>query len=411
MVELGWILLVLVWVAWVTQAVLSALMAHKLCRRLGHARRDKFEAYRPTVAVIVPFKGVEPGIEQHLENLCTQAYPDYHLLLVVEAEDDPAVPLLRAVQERFADQRIQLLVAGEAPDTRGQKVHNQLCALRHLLAADLGEEVWVFADSDAAPGPRWLGDLVGPLQQVDRNGATTGYRWLVPSPDASGRVTLASRLASIMNSSAVGFLGRDAFTHAWGGSMAVRRATAVELDYPGLLENTLSDDYMLSRMVKATDTRIRFVPFCLVASPCEFTWGSLYSFAQRQYRITKVYMPWLYYGALMLPALYVGGFISAWAALLTLRGPLCWLAAVPIAAVVASDIARGAIRQRVVRRAFGEETLQNFGDTFILDRWLAPLWMALHGVFMLSAFFGRTIAWRGKTYRMDAPDQTHRLRG
>ena len=79
MPEVGSILLVLLWLAWVTQAVLSALMAHKMFRRLGHKRRVAFEEYRPKVAVIVPFKGTEPGLEQHLERLCTQEYPAYLL--------------------------------------------------------------------------------------------------------------------------------------------------------------------------------------------------------------------------------------------------------------------------------------------------------------------------------------------
>jgi len=61
-------------------------------------------------------------------------------------------------------------------------------------------------------------------------------------------------------------------------------------------QNALSDDYVLAHVVKKVQKKkIQFVPSCVVASDANFNWGSLFEFAVRQYRITKVCEPivWL----------------------------------------------------------------------------------------------------------------------
>ena len=405
-------MLLLLWLGWSAQALIAALMAHKLCRLIRRDNRQRYEAkyqYAPRVALIVPFKGEEPGLAEHLDRLCSQRYDDAIFLFIVESEQDPAVPVLRAAMERHDPRQVTLLVAGESPDTRGQKVHNQLCAMEHLQASDHGETIWVFADSDAAVGEHWLSELVMPLCR-EPIGVTTGYRWLVPQADATGRVPLAARLASIVNASAVGFMVRERFALAWGGSMAIRRELALELDYPGLLENSLSDDYMMSHMIHQSGKRIYFVPRCLVASPCDLNWQGLCDFARRQYLITKVYMPWLYYGALMLPTLYVAGLLTAITVLLLADGPMRIAAAVALVWVIIMDLWRSRRRATLIGRALGEDVLQRMKSTLLLDRLATPMWMALHGGLMFTAFFGRTITWRGKTYRMNGRTATQRLR-
>lgn len=407
-----WIIAVGLWVLWVAQAVISALMMHKLYRRLLPARTTRYDNFQPHIAVIVPFKGLEPGLEDHVRRLCAQRYRNYRLLFVVEDDQDPAARLLGQIAAEPGHPPIAVLSAGQAPPTRGQKVHNQLCAIEHLRQADYGESVWVFADSDAAPGEHWLFDLAGPLERPE-TGCSTGYRWLIPQPNANGRVHPGSRFASIFNASATGFLVRERFVYAWGGSMAIRRDDALAWDYPGRLAQTLSDDYMMSRMLGEQNLRIYFVPKCLVASPVAMDWHGLAHFARRQYRITKVYAPRLYYAALWLPVLYIAGWLTAAAAVIggLAIGDIGWWAAglAAIGLVVGGDQIRAAYRRRVVQQAFGPQMARQLADTLAWDRWATPLWMAVNGVLLWSCLLGRTINWRGKWYRMDSPTQTRRI--
>lgn len=408
------LLYLLLWLAWGTQAVLSAVQVRKYSRRFGKPAREEYERYRPPAVVIVPFKGVDTALEQNVQQLFEQDYPQYRLLFVVESEGDPAYPVLRDVIAARTDRRVDLLVAGLAAATQGQKTHNQIFAIEHIEKQNEGEEAWVFADSDAAPGPQWLGSLVGPLVQTQRTAVTTGYRWLVPEKDEHGRSSIWSRLGSVMNSSVACFMGRDEFTEAWGGSMAVRVETARRGDLIGTWRNALTDDFSISEMARRLGLRVYFVPHCLVAAPVDFTLGSLVNFGHRQYLLARVYVPRLYWSALGLLSLYVAGLVSAVFVLvkelLTRPEANVWLFPVMVMLVVAAaEQVRATLRRRVIRTAFGDEMLERLRTTLLLDRWATPVWMTLHWLIVVRAGIGRTMRWRGTLYKLRGPKDVERL--
>ncbi len=416
------LILMVLWFLWVLQAMFSAMRVRKFRRLYDKPPREAFDRYRPTAVVVVPFKGLDHHMAQHVAGLFEQDYPEYELLLVVDAPADPAYAVLVEAVERYGPDRAQVLVAGPAGPDEGQKIHNQLFAIDHLLARQQrGEplpEAWVFADSDAVPGPGWLASLVGPLVQDKITGVTTGYRWLIPivrdTADLPGRASVWSHLASVMNSSVACLLGRDKVNHAWGGSMAVKASTALRGDLHGRLVGALCDDYQFSRMSRDLGLRVYFVPRCLVATPVDFDWRGLVNFVHRQYLLTRVYAPRLFVMGLILPGLYAAGCFSAWGWVLVgvLSGAKVstWLwPACAIAAVFVANQLRAGFRQQAVTQAFGQPVLKKLGWTLQLDRWGTTLWMTLHGLLILRAAFGRNMRWRGITYRLWAPQRVKRL--
>ncbi len=64
------------------------------------------------------------------------------------------------------------------------------------------------------------------------------------------------------------------------------------------------------------ERQIYFVPSCLVPTPAAFSSASLWNFAHRQYLITRVYMPSLYFYALTAMTVFMAGFITSWTYLL-----------------------------------------------------------------------------------------------
>ncbi|MCC6682191.1 MAG: hypothetical protein IT445_14920 [Phycisphaeraceae bacterium] len=406
-------ILAMVWTAWAAAAILSAISVRKFARRYEHGQREVFESFRPKAAVIVPFKGMDIDLEMAVDRLCNQEYPDYQLLCVVESADDPAYPLLQRELAKHAHRRSQLLIAGPAARNEGQKVHNLIFAIEHLMKTDDGEEVWAFADSDALPGTKWLAQLVGPLGQHWITGVTTGYRWFT----APGSGPLANRvwssLASVINSSIACFTGYDRYNHAWGGSMAMRRFTAIDGELLERLRGSLSDDYQITHLCRAVGLRIYFVPRCLVASSVDFNARSLFTFAQRQYVITRCYAPRLYYPALLLLSLHVLGPFTAAAALIggLIAGETgLWILALiaMVTAFIANQV-RSSYRGRVVRNAFGPDMPGRLKLALRMDRWLTPLWMSAHLLLMLSGLLTRDIAWRGRRYRIHGPQQVEQL--
>jgi len=410
-----WIAAHLVWFAWLLQAVLSMSLAIKFARIVARPVRQMQRDHLPPAVVIVPFKGVEPAMADNLDALCMLDYPRYELLLVVESSDDPAVALLEQAIARHPDRPARIVVAGRADAHTGQKVHNLLAAL-DAAGPRPDHHALVFADSDAVPGPCWLADLVTPLVYIRHYAVTTGYRWLVPRPGpGQTRPSIWSHLASILNSSAAMFYARRAYSHAWGGSMAMLAGTAREGDLRGLWRGALSDDYQATRLAKQLGRQVYFVPTCLVASPVSLPADTFFNFARRQYIITRTHMPQLYWIALGFQALYVLGGASAWAAAVGLAfvdvGGLWhwWGPAAVIGAVLVANQIRAAFRRRVLRLRFDRRVTDPLVPTRWIDGTLTGVWSAVHLAAILTALTSRTIVWRGIGYRIDGPQSIRRL--
>jgi len=269
-------------------ALIAALRFTHYALRPNPPRQTR---YQPKAAVIVPCRGLEHDFEENIRAILSQDYRDYEILFVTESENDPAHGALSRLlkQSRRAAPATWMVVAGEAKN-QGQKVHNLCVAIDTLNSIDRRVEVLVFADSDARPARNWLADLVAPLGDK-RIGATTGYRWYLPSTDRRNPArSFASALLSVWNASALAFLGeRSGF--AWGGSMAIRRENFDKLGVKKRWQGAASDDYVLTSAIHDHGQRIKFVPQCLVASHSEMTVKGLLEFTTRQMRITRVYSP------------------------------------------------------------------------------------------------------------------------
>lgn len=406
---LGWTLLALC-TAWGAQAVLAVIAQRKLAKRAGLPQTQRYAFYRPDAVLIVPFKGVEPALKGNLHGLFTQDYGDYRLLLIVESESDPAYPLLREAIEQHPNRRAEVLFAGVASPNEGQKVHNLIAALQKLQRDNAGEVVWVFADSDAVPGPNWMGGLVGPLAQ-DRTAVTTGFRWLIPEPQpGQNAAPFWAKIASILNSSTTGFIRRERFTHAWGGSMALRASTALQGDLLARWRGAVSDDYQVTRMCKDLGRRVHFVPECLVASPVDYDFKGLCNFAYRQYVITRIHAPAVFFAALVINALYFLGLAAAVTLLIRHESPVHALFALGVFALVFTmNQLRASYRRHVVKLTLGHDAVKQLKPTFTLERWATPLWLGVNLMLLLAAAVGRTITWRSIRYRIDAPQKVQRL--
>lgn len=253
------------------------------------SRYERRNPYRPKALLIVPCKGIDYGFEENIRAMLSQDYRDYDVVFVVEHEYDPAYSVLTRIMKSHR-RSAWMVTAGQAEQC-GQKVHNLCAAIDMINALDRRAEVLVFADSDARPSRQWLANLIDPLS--DRNvGATTGFRWFIPSGYLFFGVIskFPSIIASIWNAGALSLLGENS-SFAWGGSMAIRRDTFDALQIRRRWEGSVSDDYVLTAAVRDAALKIKFVPQCLTASHIDMRVSDLLEFTVRQMRITRVYSP------------------------------------------------------------------------------------------------------------------------
>jgi ceramide glucosyltransferase len=387
------------------QSVASLRDGFRFLRFVRASRRREPENFTPSAAVIIPVKGVDPGIESNLAQHLAQDYPNFQVIFVVASEQDPAHAILAARLKEFEGERrrggpeASLQVAGTS-DVRGEKVNNLLAG---LLAVDPGTEVLVFADADTRPTPDWLRWLIAPLADPEIT-VSTGFRWYLPGQG------FVSRLRAAWDTSVATLQGDHKHNFAWGGSMAIHAAEFARLQVAERYwAHTVSDDYALTRAVREAGGRIRFEPRCLVASLEDSSWRDFLRWANRQIIITRVYMPHLWRMGLAAHLLYSGTLLAGLVLLPVLPFPDRMVVAGILAGILLLGLAKGWIRTIVARELFPQErrALERGGACY----WqLAPLvpWVMLFN--FVVAGFTRRIEWRGTTYQLPSRDEVRVLR-
>ena len=371
-------------------------------RYLAYFRRETacpLPAYTPFASVVVPCRGLDQDLRANLRALCTQDYPRYEMIFVLDSADDPALGVIEEVRATADALTTYIVVAGRATDC-GQKVHNLRAGLDACAAAS---EVFVFVDSDARPRRTWLRALVAPLAD-EGLGAATGYRWFVP---VSGG--LWSHLRAVWNASIASALGPDeARNFCWGGSTAIRRTTFARVHVLAHWRGALSDDFALTRALKGAGLGIRFVPACLTASHEDCTARELCEFTTRQLKITRVYAAHLWRIVLVSNLLFV--FVFYGGLLLALgraaRGGNFLLPLACVGAIFLLGAAKALLRLRAVALVLAGEGVRARGRTLVAHLSLWPLGSALYACNALAALCSRRIEWRGITYELRAPTET-----
>jgi len=381
--------------------IVSLRSGIRFVRYLQSESSRSYPPFTPFVSVFFPVRGVDEGLPENIAAVFSQDYPNYEVVFVSDSEQDPAWAIIEAARRSFAAESgptMRTVVAGPAAD-RGQKVHNLIFAVDH---ADSASEVFVFVDSDARPAPYWLSLLVAPLQD-ETVGATTGYRWFVPVHGG-----LASHLRSVWNASIASALGGDEQRNfCWGGSTAIRRSTFESCDVSGHWQGTVSDDFAMTRALRAANKRIKFVPQCL--TPCfeNCSVSELIEFTTRQLKITRVYAPHLWKPLLMGSVLFVlvffGGF--GFVILRAVLGLSFLTPLVLLLIIFSMGAMKSHLRLRAVTTIIDDVHAKSRSST-IAHVTLWPFASALYLYNALSAAFSRRITWRGITYELKCADET-----
>ncbi|MEP6849203.1 MAG: glycosyltransferase family 2 protein [Acidobacteriota bacterium] len=356
----------------------------------------KPSAFTPFASIVAPCKGIDEGLEENLAALHRQTYPAYEVIFVVDNEDDPAVSVIEEISANYP--QTKLVVAGRSVGS-AQKIENLREAVLHLAGES---RALVFVDSDVRPDENWLASLVAPLESA-KVGASTGYRWFI-----SRTPSFASETRSAWNASIASALGPNLKSNfCWGGSMAIRRDVFETLDIRGKWHGALSDDFTVTRAMKAANLDIYFVPQALTPSieSCSFT--ELIEFTTRQMKITRVYASILWKLSFFGSALFNITLLSA--LLIVLTNPIYSFsfvaAAITIILVTVFSIGKSHLRLKAVRLV-----LTQYEPELKRQLWTQnTLWLLAPAVFLYNAaaaLLSRRMKWRGIQYELVSPTET-----
>jgi ceramide glucosyltransferase len=367
-------------------------------------------------------------LEENLLALFRQKFPRYEMIFVVDSETDEAVSLndklisrqgakaLRNLKENSVSLGLcgaKLVVAGKA-ENEGQKVHNLREAVLH--ASD-DSEVFVFVDSDARPSPAWLRNLIAPLGDKTI-GAATAYRWFI-----SKNFSFASEMRAVWNASIASALGANAKSNfCWGGSMAIRRETFEKIDMRERWRGTLSDDFAVTRALKAAKLPIYFVPRALAVSIENCSFRECLEFTTRQMKVTRTYAPDLwkmsFAGAALFNLVWMWGVFNLFfysPGSLAFRFSIVSLFLVSIFSIGKSQLRLAAVRlvlkgKSQLRLAAVRLVLKDYEPALAKQFWTQnTLWIFSPALFFYNGFcalLSRRIVWRGIKYELISPVET-----
>ncbi len=360
--------------------------------------------YNPKVALICPCKGVDAGLEATLMCLTHFEYPNYEVFFVVASNSDPAIRLIERIRAS-SPRQINVVIAG-APQGCGEKVNNLAKVVAQL---DESFEVIVFTDADTLPSRGWLTKLIAPLSS-ESIGASTTYRWLIPS-HAKMKSDLASALGSVWNASIATMLGAHAHNFCWGGGTAIRRMTFHAIGAENFWRGAVSDDLALTNALRNSNMPIVFVPECIAPTPYAATFGELIEFTNRQIILTRVYAPTIWTSGAIAHSSYVITLVAASAILLRtfVAGDPWLLMALLVLAIPLLSAMKGALRTIAIIELLPEWKMKMREWSWIWTVLTPVVTFLFLGNFCVS-LATRQIRWRGLCYRLISMNQTEILR-
>ena len=239
---------------------------------------------RPSVTLLKPLCGAEPGLYEHLRTFCLQDYPEYQIIFGVRDPADPA----RAVAERLAAEFPSLpidIVVNPRQHGNNHKISNLINMLERSR-----HNMLVMADSDAFVGPDYLATVTSPLLDPNVGLVTCTYR-AVPTDSIWSRLGAMYMnewyLPSVLLAWLFGYEG-----YVSGQTMCLRHDTLRAIGGFRAIANHLADDHRLGELIRGLKLRVVLSPYLVNGVHHEQNLASLTRHELRWMRTIRVLRPW-----------------------------------------------------------------------------------------------------------------------
>jgi ceramide glucosyltransferase len=351
----------------VVYCVLTVIAAENYC-----AARPAEPDERPPMSVLKPLAGVDLDLEENLRSFFEQKYPRFELLFAVRSAEDPAIPVLERLREQFNGVPSQLIVTGEPPYPNAK-----VFSLERMVAA-ARYDVLVMADSDVRAAPDLLATFAAEFQDPRTGLLTCPYR-AVPGPSYWSKLEAIGLNTEFLGGVLVARL-LDGMRFALGPTIAARRQVLTDIGGFRVLKDYLAEDFVMGKLAAELGWGV-ILSSCVIEHHIgSQAFGANMRHRLRWNRSTRRSRPLGYVGQVFTNPLPL-------AALFCLAAP-AWWPVFPVTALFRLLAARATARRVLQDQLTGRQW------------WLVPVQDAASFVFWLAAFFGNTILWRGRKYRL-----------
>jgi ceramide glucosyltransferase len=207
----------------------------------------------PPVTILKPLYGADKELLDNLRAACALDYPDYQLVLSVQRLDDPAIPLMRQVEQEFGTERVTLAIAESEARANG-KIQNLEIAWSHAR-----HDVIVISDSDIKLRPDYLRAIVAPLDDPKVGCVCTPYRAIHASSWFEKLELLTMNADFVPNLVFTAVTGLVTF--GLGASMCFRRADLEAIGGFAAFRDHLAEDYMMAAKIEQLGRRVVLAPY------------------------------------------------------------------------------------------------------------------------------------------------------
>ncbi len=331
-------------------------------------RPSALESAEP-VSILKPLSGLDLGLESNLRTFFEQDYPAFEILFAVRNENDPAIEVVSRLQREFPRVLSRLILTGEPPYPNAK-----VFSLEHMLAA-ASHDLVVMSDSDIRVTPDMLRTVVAEFQDLKVGVATCPYR-AVPGESFWSRLEATGMNTDFWGGALVARM-LEGMRFAVGPTIAARRVVLNDIGGFERLKDYLAEDFVMGKFAAEAGHGVILSSYIIEHHIGSATFAENAAHRLRWARSTRRSRPAGYIGQLFTMPLPL--------ALLVCALSPAWWPVLPLALIVRGAAAYS-ISQRVLRGK--------------LNWLLLPIEDVMGFCFWLAGFFGNTISWRGRQYRL-----------
>jgi ceramide glucosyltransferase len=333
-------------------------------------RPPKLDSPEP-ISILKPLAGLDLDLEHNLRTFFEQDYPVFEILFAVRNENDPAVKVVNALQREYPDIVSRLFVTGE-PTYPNAKVYS----LSHMLQAASNDLV-VMSDSDIRVTPTLLRTIGAEFQNQGVGVATCPYR-AVPGPSVWSRLEATGMNTDFWGSALVARMV-EGMRFAVGPTIAARRHVLEGIGGFERLKAYLAEDFVMGKFAAEAGHEVILSSYVIEHHIGDATLWENVAHRLRWNRSTRRSRPAGYVGQVFTMPLPLALLVCA-------VSPSLW-PMLPLAAIV---------------RALAAYTVSTCVLRAQINWLLVPLEDLIGFCFWCAGFFGNTISWRGRRYRLFA---------
>jgi ceramide glucosyltransferase len=366
---------------WIPTILLGALLAGSwvFCLLVVVAARS-YRKVRPApcgggepISVLKPLHGLDEGLETNLRTFFEQDYEPFEILFAAREEDDEGLALARRLSAEYPRVHARFFAVGEAPYANAK-----VWSLERMTG-EARCDLLVMSDSDIRVEPWMLATLAAEFADPSLGVATCPYR-AVAGASVWSRLEAAGMNTEFWGGALVARLVEGGVKFAVGPTIAARRGALASAGGWRRLSEYLAEDFVLGQLAARAGWGVILSSYVIEHRIGSQAWKANFAHRLRWCRSTRRSRPSGYVGQIFTFPLPLA---LAW---LALRPEWWWvvLPAVAWRAWAAWEVSWRVLDDAVTCRAW----------------WLVVGQDLLSFGFWLAGFFGRTIEWRGRRYRL-----------